>query len=271
MLLTLLSAGRQPFVIGLGMLCCFALASCRQAPAPAPAPADAPPPTNSKAAPDTLAALATPHNLQAMQGQGLSPTQAPHIWYMPLALPSAQAGSRPGSSSYADGYQTHWWNIIFYNHQTGQTYPLTRQKMLIAQINIQPPAAGSLAAEEEAPRGAYLYYLAHTTDANADGQLTTADPAYLFITNRQGLQWRQISPPGYHVLSWQVLAPGGQVVMKLAQDTNQNQRYTDAEDATTLFITDPASEAPARPLVPPGLQHSLLQQYQEQWGPKPTQ
>ena len=47
-----------------------------------------------------------------------------------------------------------------------------------------------------------IFYKVSVDDYNQDKKLTSDDPEYLFVSDKEGNNFRQISPTGYNLKSW---------------------------------------------------------------------
>jgi hypothetical protein len=113
------------------------------------------------------------------------------------------------------GSQPYYWNIDFYNTVTGSHHLLDdRRKMLIQSFNIEQVSSSQ---EDKPGGGKQLYYEVIINDANKDKQLDDKDPGYLFISDKQGYNFKQLSPSGYDVRSWHVIEETNKVLMMVAK------------------------------------------------------
>jgi len=107
-----------------------------------------------------------------------------------------------------------YWNIIFYNTATQQYHLLdsSRRMLIRGYSNAQTGTDGNM-RPGEAATGAYLFYVVVTRDINHNGVYDARDPDYLFVSDKTGHHFKQISPEGYAVQSWRLIAQTGKVLM----------------------------------------------------------
>ena len=177
-----------------------------------------------------------------------------------------------GSSSY--GRTTTYWNILFYNPRSSQSHLLTSQKLLITSYTGQNLGNSSdsdgrhtkdfhvYAADK------LLYFSATTTDFNQDGQLTDADPIYLFSSDKAGENFRQISPDSLHVTGWEIQRNTGKILLKTTQDSNHDRKFGDGDESIP-YVYDLATQQPAHRIFGPAFMQQLSIKFQQQWPKKP--
>lgn len=174
-----------------------------------------------------------------------------------------------GSSS---SRETTYWNILFYNPRNNQYHLLSNRKLFIQSFTGQE--SGSLSGGLS--RGSIrvyaadklLYFSIVTTDFNHDGQLTSADPTYLFTSDKAGKNFRQISPDSLHVAGWEVQQSTGNVLIQMVQDSNHDRKFGD-EDESIPYVYNLANKQPARRIFSAGYMKQLSTQFGRQWPKKP--
>jgi hypothetical protein len=170
-----------------------------------------------------------------------------HIVIYPLILEKESYSS--GYSSSSGGQRTAFWNLIFYNTETGSQRLLTNDKrLMIYSINFAPPSSSSNSVynstnginifEEN------IFYSAVGNDYNANGQLDDDDPTYLYVSNRDGSGLRQISPDHYNISSWEFVKGSSKIIMEAQRDTNGDKQF-DENDAVVPFVADIKLDQPA--------------------------
>jgi len=76
----------------------------------------------------------------------------------------------------------------------------------------------------------HIVYLVRTENFNNDGGLDTDDPVYLYISTKTGDNLRQITPGGFHVLSWTVSKDQKMILVKGQNDKNGNKKFGQGDD-----------------------------------------
>ncbi len=169
---------------------------------------------------DTLAIINNPTNNVSVQTNSFSEIDSSGIIMFPLSIGSN--GRDGGSFSYSGvPYNTNW-NIIFYNSHTSQYYLLSDRKMLISSIDIQ---TSSNDQADIAFTKRNIFYKVSVDDYNKDKKLNTEDPEYLFVSDKQGRNFKQISPSGYNMKSWQYIRSTNKIIMTVTKDANNDKSF----------------------------------------------
>ena len=215
------------------------LASCGTAPNE---PAANPPPTPAQQA-TRLARLKLDY------GAPVAIDSTAYVMY-PLVLGVAEEKQGIESGSYSRGASTYW-NVAFYNTRTGAHHLLNdRRKMVIHNFSGQndaadaPSGGAASGARRRSLVNGFLYFDVTTQDFNRDGKLDGDDPRCLFISDKTGRRFQQISPPNAHVASWQLVGATGKVLMLVGTDTNHDRAFTDRDETTPLVYDLRAGTGP---------------------------
>lgn len=167
-----------------------------------------------------------------------------HIVIYPLIFQKESYGGSYGSSG--GGQRTSYWNLLFYNTETqNQNLLTTDRKILIYSINF-----GSTSSSDNLWRnGISVYkdniiYTAVAKDYNVNKQLDENDPTYLFVSNRDGTKFRQISPDNYNINAWEVIMGTTKIIMQGQKDDNGDKVFND-NDASIPLVVDVNSEKSA--------------------------
>lgn len=71
----------------------------------------------------------------------------------------------------------------------------------------------------------YILYSVVSSDFNKDGKLDYYDPKYLFISDKQGNNFKQISPDNKNVLNWQLVEKTGIILFNTVTDKNNDKAF----------------------------------------------
>jgi hypothetical protein len=82
----------------------------------------------------------------------------------------------------------------------------------------------------------HIFYSITTNDFNKDKRLTLEDPNYLYVTDRQGNNFRQISPSNYNIENWRYIKSSNKILMMLKKDSDKNFRFDNNDEVTTFEI-----------------------------------
>ena len=116
------------------------------------------------------------------------------------------------------GEKTSYWNLIFYNTETAQQHLLTSdKKILIYSINLSSSTSSSSSGDIWTNGinifKSYIIYTAVSKDYNSNNQLDQDDPNYLYVSDKEGNNFRKISPEDYNITSWNVVKGTSKIIM----------------------------------------------------------
>jgi hypothetical protein len=158
----------------------------------------------------------------------------------PLILEKTTYGGSYGSSSSGGGEKISYWNLIFYNTETATKHLLTtKNKILIYSINMGGFSSSSSGVWTS---GINIFkdniiYTVVSKDHNQNKSLDQDDPTYLFVSTKQGNDFRQISPDDYNITSWEVIKGTTKIIMQGQKDENGDKKF-DQNDKTIPLIVD---------------------------------
>jgi hypothetical protein len=164
-----------------------------------------------------------------------------------------------GSFSYKSIPEHNSWNIVFYNVHTKALHLLSERKMLIQQFGRDHKYSGI-----PEKRGDMIFYEIIVDDYNKDGQLTTEDPTYLFATDREGKNFRQLSPGNHSLIRWERLKSSNTIIMTVQRDHNNDKEFS-GEDVTVAFEIDLNSTSGPRKVFTNELENKLKTLYDRDW------
>jgi hypothetical protein len=150
--------------------------------------------------------------------------------------------------SNSNGSQVYW-NIVFYDMVAKTYHLLDKRKMVITGYSTHNGSAdandgsGNVDTNDD-----HIFYSVIVDDRNKDGNLDLEDPAYLFISDKKGNNFTQISPKAMHVFNWSVIKPANKILINIAGDTNNDNKF-DNEDNTTPYVYDFTTGGIAQPVL----------------------
>lgn len=146
------------------------------------------------------------------------------------------------SKSYSG--QNVFWNIVFYNTQTGEYHLLDSTRKMAIYSYAQGNAKNNFSSNQtdqilltDNQTGNLIYYWMTTIDFNSDERIDLNDPKYLFVSSKDGKNLKQISPDDYNVVYWQTIYSTDKVLMQAVKDLNNNKKF-DEDDESVPFIYD---------------------------------
>lgn len=173
-----------------------------------------------------------------VQIENFSEIDTSGIFMFPLRM--GETKGRIDSYEYKDMPYNSYWNIIFYNSKTKEQHLLSDKKMLIESFitNHESDSERNLNWAKN-----YIFYNIKIQDINKDSLLNENDPVYLFVSDKSGENFRQISPSHYDVHRWE-MTNSELIILSASKDSNSNNKF-DGEDEISIFEIDlKSTEAP---------------------------
>jgi len=140
-----------------------------------------------------------------------------------------------GSSS--SGRNATYWNLLFYNPETKDYHLLDSNKMIIHSYNAGSSSDGGHEDTRKGVADKFVYYTVTVTDFNHDGKLDDDDPEYLFISDKSGRNFKQISPHNFNVIEWRSVPGTGKLLIQTWKDSNNDGKF-DGDDEQVAFVYD---------------------------------
>jgi hypothetical protein len=184
------------------------------------------------------------------------------ILLFPLRIVKEKNKGIGSSIEYRDAPAFDYWNLVFHNTKTGEQYLLTDSKIRIDGYEMN--YSGNSQPGVMVSKTPFIFYRAHTDDFNNDGELDNKDPVYLFLSDKTGKGFRQMSPKNCQLRSWQYIPGSRKIIMTVQQDSDSSKRF-DEKDVIAVFQSGTDSIAPATPLFAPDFLHKLKTQYDRHW------
>ena len=90
------------------------------------------------------------------------------------------------------------------------------------------------------------------------------DPNYLFISDKTGRNFKQISPDNANVVNWQFIKETNKILMQIKGDTNGDKKFTDRDEAIP-FVYDLETGGSSKEIFNDDYKTKLKKLFQEQW------
>lgn len=193
--------------------------------------------------------------------------------YVMYPLANKQQDDDSGSFISKDRGTNTYWNIIFYNTATKKSHLLNDSKKMVIvsynQDNSDSYSSGKSKYQslDITQVKSYIFYSVITTDFNKDGRLDYHNPAYLFISDKQGNNFKQISPDYKNVVNWQLIEKSGAVLFNTVTDKN-NDKVFDEKDVTIPYTYDLKTGKPAEEVFPAEFSEMVNKAHNKQWPAK---
>lgn len=208
---------------------------------------------------DSIAVLNDPKNNLNIQTNSFLEIDSSGILMFPLSMGESE---RDGSSlSYKEMPSNSFWNIIFLNSRTNEYHLLSDKKMLIKNYDFKYNSNGNV---DIAQTSRHIFYSITSDDFNKDRKLTDEDPKYLFISDKEGKNFRQISPSNYDLQNWQFIKSVNKVLLIVRKDSDKNNKFDDNDESTT-FEVDIDKETESKEVFSTDFKNKLKILYDRDW------
>jgi hypothetical protein len=144
-------------------------------------------------------------------------------------------GSRLNTKSYKAESYPQYWNMIFYNIETGETNLLTKSKMRISNYHANLRNVGPIISKS-------IIYEICDTDYDNDNQLTYLDPEQLFISGADGSNLKRLSPESEQIMDFQIVPNSDKIIFSTQRDTNKDLEF-DKKDELIWYLIDLSKES----------------------------
>lgn len=180
---------------------------------------------------DSLAILNDPKNNLNIQTNSFSEIDSSGILMFPLSMGESERDG--GSLSYKSMPGNSFWNIIFLNCKTNEYHLLSDRKMLIRNYDFKYSSNNNV---DIAQTSRHIFYSITSEDFNKDKKLTYDDPNYLFVSDKEGNNFRQISPANYDLQNWQFIKSVNKVLLTVKKDSDKNNKFDEKDEVTTFEV-----------------------------------
>jgi hypothetical protein len=184
----------------------------------------------------------------------------------PLAISNSSSGGSGSLKVYSGSTGSNvYWNIVFYD-MAAKTYHLldNKRKMVITSYNPFSSSSSDEGVMNIDVKDGHIFYSVIVEDYNKDGHLDLEAPAYLFISDKKGNNFKQISPKNVNVFNWNVIKSTGKVLINIAADTNNDKKFDDNDDATP-YVYDLKNGSIAQPVLDKNFIDTAASLFTEQW------
>ncbi|MBI2271332.1 MAG: hypothetical protein HYU69_13395 [Bacteroidetes bacterium] len=177
----------------------------------------------------------------------------------PLTAGETTDGGLLDSRDYKES-QTDYWNIIFYNKKTGKHHLLDDKKKMLIHSYDNRNSDYSIPLQISKK----IFYTITTLDCNGDNKYNREDPAYLFVSDTDGKNFRQLTPDNYSLYSWQIIKNSNTIIMILTKDSDNNKKY-EADDEKVAMSIDLSSDRPAQEVFSNDFKAKLKDLFDTNW------
>lgn len=194
-----------------------------------------------------------------VQTTNFSEIDSSGVLMFPLRMGESKRESE--SSSYKEISQSEFWNIMFYNSITNNYYLLTKDKILIENFNDDYYNDAETISTNKTN---YIFYTARSLDYNKDKLLNYQDPLYLYVSNKKGENFRQLSPNNFNLENWRYIKSTNKIVFSASKDSNKNNIFDD-KDEVIAFEVNVDSKELAKEIFSNETKNELKKLYDRDW------
>ncbi|WP_265427712.1 hypothetical protein [Chryseobacterium sp. YIM B08800] len=168
---------------------------------------------------------------------------------------------REYESSYKNIPAYNYWNIMFYNSNTNNYYLLTKDKILIEGFNEDYYDGVETVSTHKTN---YIFYTARSLDYNKDKLLNHQDPLYLYVSDKEGKNFRQLSPNNYNLENWKYIKSTKKVVFSASKDSDKNSLFDDKDEVVAFEVNVDVNES-AKEIFNNETKSELKKLYDRDW------
>lgn len=172
-----------------------------------------------------------PRHRLNIQMNSFSEIESSGIVMFPLSMSETNVDG--GSLSYKDIPNNGFWNIIFLNSKTNDYHLLSDKKMLIRNYDFKYSENGRT---DIGQTRRHIFYSITSDDFNKDKKLTEEDPRYLFVSDKEGKDFRRISPENYDLQNWKLINSTNKVLLTVKRDSDMNYKFDEKDEVTTFEV-----------------------------------
>jgi hypothetical protein len=209
---------------------------------------------------DSASIVNDPKNNLNIQTNTFSEIDSSGIIMFPLSMGESERADG-GSLSYKSMPSNRYWNIIFLNSKSNQYHFLSDKKMLISNFDLQ---YSSDVNRNITQASKYIFYTIKVDDYNKDKIFDNEDPQYLFVSDKEGNNFRQISPANHDLSNWQFIKSVNKVLLTAKTDSDKNNKF-DEQDEVKTFEVDMGSGTEAKELFSTDFKNKLKILYDKDW------
>jgi hypothetical protein len=190
-------------------------------------------------------------NLQERLKKDTSVAAQQIIFAEPLVIDSSRMVIYPlilETESFGKGYgykrggeSQMFWNLIFYNVEAATRNLLTSdKKIMISSIILNSPSSsnayGGMGSSGINIFNDHIVYSVISADYDSNKILDQNDPGYIYVSARDGKNFRQVSPEGYHIDSWHEIKGTSKIIMTGRKDGNRDKKFNENDSPVPLVV-----------------------------------
>ncbi|GAO42712.1 hypothetical protein FPE01S_01_17280 [Flavihumibacter petaseus NBRC 106054] len=184
---------------------------------------------------DSIAISDNPKNYLNIQTKNFTEIDSSGILMLPLTM--GESPDESGGLYYKSIPVSSCWNMIFLNLRTNEYHLLSDKKIVIRDYEFYNSGDYNTSYRTTINKSdKFLFYTVTSDDYNKDKKLTSEDPTYLFVSDKEGRNFKQISPSNYDIQKWKFIPSVNKIIIAARKDTNRNTRFEENEEVTTFEV-----------------------------------
>ncbi len=133
-----------------------------------------------------------------------------------------------------EGYNSddypRYWNVVFYNIETGEHQLLTERKVRISEIYFNTDENNR---QHNIMKDKVIFEIGDD-DYNNDGKINSNDPEYLFCSDLNGMNLTRISPKDEDLQDFKIISKSNEILIKTLRDSKEDSVFN-SEDESILY------------------------------------
>ena len=208
---------------------------------------------------DSLTIVNDPKTNLNVQMNSFTEIDSSGILLFPLSVIENKERSGLTISSYKEIPNNEYWNMAFLNTKTNEYHLLSENKMLISsyKYNIEGYEKAKVLDQK-------IFYNIKTTDYNKDKLINEKDPTYLFVSDKKGYNFKQISPSNYNFIRWQYIDSSNKIILTLQKDTYKDNLFNE-KDETVMYEVNASFEKDATEIFSIDFKNKLKVLFDRDW------
>lgn len=204
---------------------------------------------------------ATPSTIENLNIQTKEFFEIDSTGVLMFPLEMGENKNEEGNFTYKEMPYNGYWNVLFLNSNTNEYNLLTESKVLILDYNYK---YGSEEGLNISKKTNHIFYSVRTLDYNKDKLLNQVDPIYLFVSDKFGKNFRQLSPSNYSVHSWKYIQANNKIILTAYKDSNKNNAFDEKDEIATFEVILDQNEKP-KEVFSSNLKDKLKILYDKDW------
>lgn len=188
---------------------------------------------------------------------------------IPISTEFLKTRKRYSKDGYYSDEYPRYWNVLFYNLETGENRLLTESKYRISVIyaNANPRSdyhKRSKILQEK------VFYEISDIDFNKDNKLDGDDPEFLFVSEINGDGLKRISPINEDLQYFEIIPKSEKLLIRTLRDVNQDSLFNKKDEYIWYMAELKNNDWTIKEMIDSMQRRKIENLYFEQWVKKRT-